>query len=472
MDQDGFLYAVEAFRDDMEEYVEEMDSRNGLSLSTPEDVLKYVEEYQISSVRMWFTDLLGFLKSFSITPKELEGAFEDGMGFDGSSVEGYQRIQESDMVAVPIPTTAQVLPFRSGGSRSLRMFAEIRNPGGGPYESDPRVVLMRQLSRLEGHGFSHMAIGPEAEFFYFKSEGEPEILDHAGYFDINPVDIGDDIREVTVFALESMGIPVEYHHAEVAPSQHEIDIRYQEALRMADSLQTHKYLVKEIARRCGVFATFMPKPLQGENGSGMHTHLSLFRDQHTNAFFDKLDSHHLSHLAKQFIAGVLEHAREMAFVTNQFHNSFKRLVPGYEAPVYIAWAERNRSAAIRIPVYKPGKELATRLELRFPDATCNPYFAFATMLAAGLDGIERGLEPPAPMSIDLYKLTPMERTEMGIASLPHDLFESVHVAEGSEFLRMALGDEVHRKLVETKLTEAEQFRIYVSPLDLKRHMVL
>ncbi len=472
MDQDGFLHAVEAFRDDMEDYVDEMESRKGLRLSTPEDVLKYVEEYRISSVRLWFTDLLGFLKSFSITPKELRGAFEDGMGFDGSSVEGYQRIQESDMLAFPIPSTAQVLPFRAGGSRSLRMFAEIRHPGGGPYESDPRVVLRRQLDRLGDHGFSHMNIGPEPEFFYFKNEHTPEILDHAGYFDINPVDIGDDIREVTVFALEAMGIPVEYHHAEVAPSQHEIDIRYQEALRMADSLQTHKYLVKEIARRCGVFATFMPKPLRGENGSGMHTHLSIFRGEETNVFFDRHDDHHLSQVGKQFIAGVLEHAREIAFVTNQFHNSFKRLVPGYEAPVYVAWAERNRSAAIRIPVYKPGNEVATRMELRFPDATCNPYFAFATMLAAGLDGMGRKLVPPAPMSIDLYQLTPLERAEMGISSLPHDLFESVQVAEGSEFLEATLGEEVHRKLVETKLLEADRFRVYVSPLDIQEHMVL
>ncbi|MFC1791714.1 glutamine synthetase family protein, partial [Gemmatimonadota bacterium] len=389
MDQDGFLYEVEAFRDDMEDYVDEMDSRKGVSLSTPKDVLKYVEEYGISSVRMWFTDMLGFLKSFSITPKELAGAFEEGMGFDGSSIEGYRRIQESDMVAVPIANSAQVLPFRSGGSRSLRMFAEIRNPDGSPYVSDPRRVLMHQLDRLGPMGFSHMNIGPEPEFFYFKDSSAPRILDHAGYFDINPVDVGDDIREVTVFALEAMGIPVEYHHAEVAPSQHEIDIRYQEALRMADSLQTHKYLVKEIARRCGVFATFMPKPLQGENGNGMHTHISIFKNEETNAFYDKKDPQHLSPVAKQFIAGVLDHSRELAFVTNQFHNSYKRLVPGYEAPVYIAWAERNRSAAVRIPLYKPGKEVATRMELRFPDATANPYLAFATILAAGLDGLER-----------------------------------------------------------------------------------
>ncbi len=472
MDMEGFLYDVEAFRDDMEDYVDEMDSRKGLSLETPQDVLKYVEEHHVSSIRMWFTDMLGFLKSFSITPKELEGAFEEGMGFDGSSVEGYKRIQESDMVAVPIASTAQTLPFRSGGSRSIRMFAEIRNPDGTPYEADPRVVLMRQLGRLREHGYSDMNIGPEAEFFYFKSETKPQILDHAGYFDINPVDIGDDIREVTVFALEAMGIPVEYHHAEVAPSQHEIDIRYQKALRMADSLQTYKYLVKEIARRCGVFATFMPKPLQGENGNGMHIHVSIFKDENTNSFYDSSDEHHLSDAAKGFIAGVLDHARELAFVTNQWHNSYKRLVPGYEAPVYIAWAERNRSASVRIPLYKPGKELATRMELRFPDATCNPYFAFAATLAAGLDGWDRSLLAPDPMTLDLYGLTPMEREEMGISSLPHDLFEAVQVAERSDFLKKALGEGVHRKLVETKIMEADKYRIYVSPLDLEEHMVL
>jgi glutamine synthetase len=331
---------------------------------------------------------------------------------------------------------------------------------------------MRQLDRLGDLGYSAMNIGPEPEFFYFKDSRNAEILDHAGYFDINPVDIGDDIREVTVFALEAMGIPVEYHHAEVAPSQHEIDIRFQEALRMADSLQTHKYLVKEIARRCGVYATFMPKPLEGENGNGMHVHLSIFKDEHTNSFYDKDDPQHLSQVAKQFIAGVLDHSREMAFVTNQFHNSYKRLVPGYEAPVYIAWAERNRSAAVRIPLYKPGKEVATRMELRFPDATANPYFAFAVMLAAGLEGMDRGLEVPDPMSIDLYSITPVEREEMGINSLPHDLFEAVKVAEKSEFLAQVLGDDVMRKLIETKLTEADKYRLHVSSMELREHMVL
>ena len=473
MDQDGFLYEVEAFRDEMEDYVDEMDSRKGLSLSTPEEVLKYVEEYRVSSIRMWFTDMLGFLKSFSVTPKELKGAFEEGMGFDGSSIDGYQRIQESDMVAFPIASTAQLLPFRSGGSRSLRMFAEIRTPDGAPYEADPRRILMRQLARLDAHGFSHMNIGPEPEFFYFKnSSSPPQVLDHAGYFDINPVDVGDDVREATVFAVEAMGIPVEYHHSEVATSQHEIDLRYQDAMRMADSLQTHKYLVKEIARRCGVYATFMPKPLQGQNGNGMHVHLSIFKDEKTNAFYDKGDPQHLSVLAKQFIAGVLDHSQEMALVTNQFHNSYKRLVPGYEAPVYIAWAERNRSAAVRIPLYKPGKEVATRMELRFPDATANPYFTFATMLAAGLDGVDRALKVPDPMSIDLYGITPMQREEMGIKSLPHDLFEAVRVAEGSTFLKETLGESVLAKLLETKLTEADKYRLHVSSLELENSLHL
>jgi glutamine synthetase len=472
MDQDGFLYEIEAFRDEMEDYVDEMDSRSGLSLSTPDEVLNYVEEYGISSVRIWFTDMIGNLKSFSVTPKELKGAFEEGMGFDGSSIEGYQRIQESDMVAVPISSTAQLLPFRAGGSRALRMFAEVRNPDGTPYASDPRVILKNALEGLKERGYSHMNIGPEAEFFYFKDSSAPALLDSAGYFDINPVDIGDDLREVTVFALEAMGIPVEYHHSEVAPSQHEIDVRYKEALRMADTLQTHKYIVKEIARRNGVYATFMPKPIQEVNGSGMHVHLSIFKDEKTNAFYSKSDPHHLTPLAKHFIAGVLDHSREMALVTNQWYNSYRRLTPGFEAPVYIAWAMQNRSAAIRVPLYKPGKEVATRIELRFPDATCNPYLAFTAMLAAGLDGVDRELACPDPMTMDLYKLTPVERLEMKIASLPHDLFEAVQVAESSDFLRGAIGDEVHRKLIETKHVEADKFRLYVSPMDLEEHLKL
>ena len=472
MHSDNFLPKVEAFRETMEAYVAEVGDRKGLRLSTPDDVLRFCEEQRIGSVRLWFTDLLGFLKSFALTPAELPGAFEEGMGFDGSSVEGYQRIHESDMVAVPIASTAQLIPFRVGGSRAIRMFAEIRNPDGTPYASDPREVLRRSLARLPDYGLTHMNIGPEAEYYYFRSQTEPAPLDRAGYFDTVPIDLGDDLREATVFALESMGIPVEYLHHEVGPSQHEIDLKYQEALRMADAIQTYKWLVKEIARRNGIHATFMPKPLQHENGSGMHTHVSLFKGERTNAFFSRTDPYHLSELARHFLAGVLDHAREMALVTNQWHNSYKRLVVGFEAPVYIAWAERNRSALVRVPVYKPGKELATRIELRFPDAACNPYLAFAVILAAGLSGVDRKLPLPEPMTRDLYRLTPVERQQLQIRSLPHDLYEAIQIAERSALLRRCLGDEVVDKIVETKLEEYEVFRTYVSPLDIERHMEL
>jgi glutamine synthetase len=472
MAMNEFLAQVERFREGMGAYVREMECYGGLSLSSPEDVIKYCSDHGVTSIRLWFTDLLGFLKSFAVTLPEIEGAFEEGMGFDGSSIEGYQRIQESDMVAFPIASTAQVVPFKVGGSRSVRMFAEIRNPDGSSYASDPREILKRNLSRLKDYDFSHMNIGPEAEFYYFADESRPSAIDRAGYFDINPVDLGDDLREATVFALESMGIPVEYMHHEVAPSQHEIDLKYQEALRMADGLQTHKYLVKEIARRNGVYATFMPKPLFGENGSGMHTHLSIFKNENTNAFYSKAESYHLSTTAKHFTAGVLEHAREMALITNQWYNSYKRLVVGFEAPVYIAWAERNRSALVRVPMYKPGKEVATRIELRFPDAACNPYLAFAVMLAAGLDGLERKLPLPEPMAQDLYELTPVERERLGVHSLPHDLYEAVQVAEGSDLLMKTLGEDVLNKILETKLADDEKFRLYISPLDLEQHMEL
>ena len=472
MRTDDFLGRIERFRAEMETYVAEMGCRDGLDLSSPADVVKYCSEHGVSSIRLWFTDILGYLKSFAVTLPEIEGAFEEGMGFDGSSIEGYKRIQESDMVAFPIASTAQVVPFKSGGSRAIRMFAEIRNPDGTPYASDPREVLKRNLARLDDHGFNLMNIGPEAEFYYFKSDTEPEIIDKAGYFDIVPTDMGDDLRELTVFALESMGIPVEYMHHEVGPSQHEIDLKYQEALFMADNLQTYKWVVKEIARRNGVHATFMPKPLVGENGSGMHVHLSLFTDEKTNAFYSKTEDYHLSQTAKYFLAGVLEHARELAFVTNQWYNSYKRLVAGFEAPVYIAWAERNRSALVRVPLYKPGKELATRIELRFPDAACNPYLAFAAMLAAGLNGLDRNIEWPDPMTLDLYELTAVERERLGVKSLPHDLYEAIQVAEGSELLKSCLGEDIVDKLLETKLADYESFRLYISPLDLERHMEL
>ncbi len=471
MEMTDFLSRVEVFRDRMTAYVDEVGARDGINLSAPGDVVSYCKEQGITSIRLWFTDILGYLKSFAIVPAELEGAFEEGMGFDGSSIEGYQRIQESDMVAFPIASTAALIPFKIGGSRAIRMFAEIRTPDGTPYASDPREILKRNLARLKDYGFDDMYIGPEAEYYYFKDEAGAEIIDRAGYFDIVPVDLGDDLREATVFALESMAIPVEYMHHEVGPSQHEIDLKYQEALRMADGLQTHKWLTKEIARRNGVHATFMPKPLYGQNGSGMHTHLSIFKDG-TNVFFSKDESYHLSEVAKQFTAGVLDHARELALISNQWFNSYRRLVVGFEAPVYIAWAASNRSALVRVPVYKPGKEDATRIELRYPDAACNPYLAFATMLSAGLSGVERRLPLAEPIERDLYELTPLEREKLDIKSLPHDLYEAIQVTENSELVAQALGESVLSKLIETKLADVEKFRLYISPLDLEYHMEL
>ncbi len=462
-----FIQRVREFSDEMVAYTREHvpvehGVPQGLNLKTKEEVLTYIREHEITSIRLWFTDILGFVKKFEVTPSEIEGAFDEGMGFDGSSVEGYQRIQESDMVAFPIPETAQFIPFRMGPARCLRMFAEIRSPEGVPYAGDPRVILKRELGRLSEHGFSHMNIGPEAEFFYFADDKSPEVLDRAGYFDMVPVDVGDDFREATRFALQAMGINVEYMHHEVAWSQHEIDLKYSEALRMADNLQTYKWLVKEIARRNGIHATFMPKPLSGQNGSGMHTHLSIFSDASNNAFYDADDPNHLSKTARHFLAGVLAHARDMCLITNQWYNSYKRLVPGYEAPVYIAWAERNRSALVRIPMYKPGNEVATRIELRFPDAACNPYLAFAVMLASGLKGLDEEMPLADPVVDDLYHYTPLQREQQGIESLPHDLYDAVHAAAGSAVMRETLGDHVLDKLVETKLEEYDAHRLHVS----------
>jgi glutamine synthetase len=445
---------------------------SGLSLKTNEEVVNYVREHEITSIRLWFTDMLGFLKKFEITPAELEGAFVEGMGFDGSSVEGYQRIQESDMVAFPIAKTAEFIPFSVGPARCIRMFAEICTPEGGPYPGDPRVILQRTLERLDDHGFSHMNIGPEAEFFYFRADGTPSVLDHAGYFDMVPVDVGDDFREATRFALQAMNIQVEYMHHEVAHSQHEIDLKYAEALDMADNLQTYKWLVKEIARRNGIHATFMPKPLANQNGSGMHVHLSIFKDEERNAFYSEEDPHHLSQTARHFLAGVLRHSREMCLITNQWYNSYKRLVPGYEAPVYIAWAQRNRSALVRIPTYKPGKEVATRIELRFPDAACNPYLAFSVMLAAGLRGVEQKYELAEPIADDLYHYTPMQRQQKGIDSLPHDLYDAVQSASNSDLLRETLGDTVLDKLIETKLNEYDAYRLHVSHREIEESINL
>jgi glutamine synthetase len=434
-----------------------------------EFVLRTVEERGIRFIRLWFTDVLGTLKSFAITPQELEGAFAEGMGFDGSSIEGFSRIQESDMVAFPDPSTFQIIPWKSE-EQVARMFCDIHDPDGTPFDADPRHVLKRQLAKAAELGFTFYT-GPELEYFYFRNSEGTEFLDRGSYFDLTPLDVATDYRKRTVFYLESMGIPVEYVHHEVAPSQHEIDLRYTDALSMADNVMTYRLTVKEAAQEFGVYATFMPKPVAGVNGSGMHTHQSLFEGDR-NAFFDATDEHHLSKTGKSYIAGILRHAREITLVTNQWVNSYKRLVPGYEAPVYICWARRNRSALVRVPMYKPGKEGATRIEFRSPDPACNPYLAFAVMLAAGLAGIENEYELPPEASNNIYEMSEDERRAAGIESLPEDLYEAIGVAEKSELVREALGDHVFEYLIRNKREEWDDYKAYVTPYELERYLPL
>jgi len=434
-----------------------------------EYVLKAAKENDVKFIRLWFTDILGFLKGFAITVDELEGALDEGMGFDGSSIQGYARIDESDMIAKPDPSTFQIIPWRPKENAVAMMFADIYEPDGTPYKGDPRWVLKRNLKKAADLGYTFY-VGPELEFFYFKSsEGRPEILDKGGYFDLTPLDVATELRRETILTLEAMGIRVEYSHHEVAPSQHEIDLRYDDALRMADHAMTYRLVVKEVALRHGVYATFMPKPIFGQNGSGMHTHQSLFKGD-KNAFFDPKDEFHLSKIAKHYIAGILKHSKEFCAVTSQWVNSYKRLVPGYEAPVYISWARRNRSALVRVPMYKPGKEKATRIELRCPDPACNPYLAFAVMLAAGLKGIKEGYELCPPVEEDIYEMSPEKRKEHGIESLPGDLYEAVQYAEASELVKETLGDHIFTKFIENKKIEWDQYRTHVSQFELEKYL--
>jgi len=432
------------------------------------DVLELVKQYDVRFIRLWFVDILGQLKSFAIHADELETAFEEGMGFDGSSIKGFARIDESDMVAIPDPTTFVLLPWRPKEKAVARMFCDIYNPDGTPYQGDPRYALKRALEKMKKMGFTNFYVGPELEFFYFKSDKAPEILDTGGYFDY-PLDAAEDLRRDTILALESMGIHVEYSHHEVAPSQHEIDLRYADALEMADIVVTYRVTVKEIAKKYGVYATFMPKPIFGVNGSGMHTHQSLFIGD-KNAFFDPKDPYHLSDIAKHYTAGLLKHIKEITLVLNQWINSYKRLVPGYEAPVYICWARRNRSALIRIPMYKPGKEKATRIELRSPDPACNPYLAFAAMLTAGLKGIENKYPLPDPVEKDVYHMDPEERRKLGIEELPGSLIEAIEYAEKSEVLREALGEHIFTQLITSKKKEWDDYRIRVTEYEIEKYL--
>ncbi len=431
-------------------------------------VMKIIEQNDIKFIKLWFTDILGFLKSFSVPKEEIEKAFNEGIGFDGSSIEGFVRIDESDMVAIPDPATFAILPWRPKEKGVARVFCDIVTPDGKPFEGDPRYVLKKNLEKAKKLGFTYY-VGPELEYFYFKDAKSPEILDKGGYFDLIPRDEALDLRRETVLFCEAMGMKIEYSHHEVAPSQHEIDMRYEDALTMADNVMTYRLTVKEVAYRQGVYATFMPKPLFGENGSGMHTHMSLFRGKR-NAFFDPKGQYHLSQEAKYFIGGLLKYAPEFTSVTCQWVNSYKRLVPGYEAPVYLSWAQRNRSDLVRVPMYKPGKEEATRVEYRSPDPACNPYLTFSVMLAAGLAGMAEKVEPPEPIEENVYKMCEEDRERRGIKQLPGSLIEAIQLTEKSKLVREALGDHVFNHFIENKKVEWDRYRIQITSYEIEKYL--
>ena len=434
-----------------------------------ESVFEAIEKHGVKFIGLWFTDILGQLKSVAISVAELDTAFEEGMGFDGSSIKGFARIDESDMLAKPDPGTFQLIPWKRDPDVVARMFCDILQPDGSQYEGDPRYVLKWNLKRLwDEYGYTYN-VGPELEYFYLKDDKTLEVLDEGGYFDLTTLDAGSDIRRETVLMLDAMGIKVEASHHEVAPSQQEIDLRYTDALAMADQVMTYRFVVKEIAQRQGCYATFMPKPIFGVNGSGMHVHQSLFKGDR-NTFFEPDEAFHLSETAKWYIAGLLKHAPEITAVTNQWINSYKRLVPGYEAPAYITWARRNRSTLVRIPMYKPGKEKATRIEFRSPDPACNPYLAFAVMLAAGMAGIKGKYELPPPTEKDVYLMSEDERRREKITTLPGSLIEAISLTKRSKLVKDALGEHVFQNFLMSKEVEWDRYRVNVTEWELKEYL--
>ncbi|HTK69153.1 MAG TPA: glutamine synthetase family protein [Candidatus Eisenbacteria bacterium] len=437
------------------------------SLKTAKDVVKFCEERGVEMIHLWFVDILGQLKAVAITLRELGTALEEGVGVDGSSVEGFARIYESDLVAKPDVSTFQMLPWKVNGENVGRLICDIHNPDGSAYMGDTRYVMKRLVKRLAKDGYTAY-LGPELEYFYFKGLKDRTLLDTAGYFDQVPDDIGTELRSRTVEALQAMEISVEASHHEVAHSQHEIDLRYSEALKMADQTITYRYVVKEIARQSGYYATFMPKPVYGQNGSGMHVHQSLFKAG-KNVFYDAKDKQHLSKAGRSYLAGALAHMREITSVTNQWVNSYKRLVPGFEAPVYIAWGQRNRSALVRVPMYKPGKEKATRIELRCPDPACNPYLAFSLCIAAGLKGMESGLTLRPSVEDDIYEMNAAERKEHEIESLPGSLSEATELTAKSRLVKDTLGEHVFTKFIENKRIEWDNYRTWVTDYELNEY---
>ena len=435
---------------------------------TKSEILKLVKKHKVRYIRLWFTDVLGFLKGFTITINELPRALGDGMGFDGSSIEGFARIEESDMIAHPDLNTFAILPWESKDYSVARMFCDIYTPDGRPSEADPRFVLKKNLAQAAKMGFTYY-VGPELEYFYFNNSKNTIILDKGGYFDLTPLDVAQSVRNETVSALEDIGIIVEYSHHEVSSSQHEIDLRYADALTMADNVMTYRLVAKEIAQQKGLHATFMPKPVFGINGSGMHVHQSLFKGK-KNAFFDKKEKYHLSSVGKAFTAGLLKHSEEITSVTSQWVNSYKRLVPGYEAPVYICWAQMNRSALIRVPMYKPGKEKATRIEYRSPDPACNPYLAFSVMLAAGLEGIKKNYKLEKPANDNIYHMSEGERCRAGIKSLPEDLFEAIKLTEESKLVKECLGQKVFEFFIRNKKLEWDEYKAQVTQYEIDKYL--
>ena len=434
-------------------------------------VLRTVEERGVRLIRLWFTDVLGNLKSFAISPAELENALEDGMTFDGSAIDGFSRVQEADVLAIPDPNTFEVLPWGDPKSVEARVFCDIHNLDGSPFEGDPRQVLRRNLSAAHEKGFTFY-VAPDIEFFYFAppEKGQaPVPLDEAGFFDLTTTDISGTLRKETIRTLETMSIPVEYSFHEDAPSQHEIDLRHTDALTMADSVMTFRLVVKEVAAKQGVHATFMPKPLEGVQGSGMHMHFSMFHGEN-NAFFSQDDPYNLSPVAKQFMAGLLRHAAEITAVTNQTVNSYKRLVPGFEAPVHISWARNNRSGLIRVPVAKRGNPSATRIEYRSPDPACNPYLAFSVILAAGMRGIAEGYELATEADANLFELDDAALAALSIETLPQSLSESLKVMEKSTLVREALGEHIFEWFLRNKRSEWHAYKTHVTQFEFDRYL--
>lgn len=435
-------------------------------------MLRTIEERDIRFVRLWFTDVLGTLKSVSIAPAELEGAFEEGIGFDGSAIEGFARVHESDMLAKPDPSTFAILPWRSEGPGVARLFCDILMPDGSPSYADPRYVLKRTLTKAADQGFSFYT-HPEVEFYLFKERpspgSSPEPIDQYGYFDNAPHGVAHDFRRQAITTLEAMGISVEFSHHEGGPGQQEIDLRYADALTTADNLMTFRLVVQEVAMEQGLFATFMPKPFRDEPGSGMHTHLSLFEGDR-NAFHEAGADFQLSKVARSFIAGLLRHAPEITAVTNQWVNSYKRLAGGGEAPAWICWGHNNRSALIRVPMYKPSKGNSTRVEYRAMDSGVNPYLAYSVLLAAGLKGIDEGYELPPGSEDDVWGLTSAERRALGMDPLPGSLNQAITAMEKSELIAETLGEHVFDFFLRNKRAEWEEYRQQVTSWELDRYL--